>query len=139
VPPALLRPLLESLMFHPLIKMLVSRPEMLAEHVGAYAELAAAEASQAVDQARNKVIVGAAAGVLALVGLVLAGVAGLLCAALPVASMPAPWLLVAVPALPLVAAIGAALWLRSRPAGASFALLREQMAHDSALIQEAHT
>jgi len=126
-------------MFHPLIKMLVSRPEMLAEHVGAYAELAAAEASQAVDQTRNKVIVGAAAGLLALIGLVLAGVAGLLCAALPMAAMPAPWLLVAVPALPLVAAIAAVLWLRSRPASTSFALLREQMAHDSALLQEAHT
>lgn len=124
-------------MFHPLIKMLVSRPEMLAEHVGAYAELAAAEASQAVDQARNKVIVGAAAGVLALVGLVLAGVAALLCAALPLTAMPAPWLLVVVPALPLVAAIVAALWLRSRPARPSFALLREQLAQDSALVQEA--
>lgn len=124
-------------MFHPLIKMLVSRPEMLAEHVGAYAELAAAEASQAVDQARNKVIVGAAAGVLALVGLVLAGVAALLCAALPLTAMPAPWLLVVVPALPLATAIVAALWLRSRPARPSFALLREQLAQDSALVQEA--
>lgn len=125
-------------MFHPLIKMLVSRPEMLAEHVGAYAELAAAEASQAVDQARNKVIVGAAAAVLVLVGLMLAGVAALLCAALPLTAMPAPWLLVAVPALPLLAAVAAALWLRSRPARTSFALLREQMARDSALVREAH-
>jgi cytochrome bd-type quinol oxidase subunit 2 len=126
-------------MFHPLIKMLVSRPEMLAEHAGAYAELAAAEASQAVDQARNKAIAGAAAGVLALVGLVLAGVAARRGAAVATAAMPAPWLLVVVPALPLAAAIGAVLWLRSRPAVASFALLREQMAQDSALIQEAHT
>ena len=125
-------------MFHPLIKMLVSRPEMLAEHVGAYAELAAAEAAQAVDHARNKVIVGAAAAVLALVGLVLVGVAALLCAALPTSEMPAPWLLVAVPAVPLLAAIGAALWLRSRPVSASFALLREQMARDSELVREAH-
>jgi hypothetical protein len=40
--------------------------------------------------------------------------------------------------LPLLAAIGSALWLRSRPVNASFALLREQMARDSELVREAH-
>jgi hypothetical protein len=40
--------------------------------------------------------------------------------------------------LPLLAALGAALWLRSRPVSASFALLREQMARDSELVREAH-
>lgn len=124
-------------MFHPLIKMLASKPELLAEHVGAYAELAAAEASQAVDQMRNKALVAAAAGVLALTGLLLTGVALLLYGALPMDAMPAPWLLAVVPAVPLAAALGCGLWLRSRPARVSFALLREQMAQDGALVQEA--
>lgn len=124
-------------MFHPLIKMLITKPHLLAEHLGAYAELAAAEASHAVHQARLKAVVGAAAGVLALVGLVLAGVALMFCAALPLSGMPAPWLLLIVPAVPLVAAVGAVLWLRSQPANVSFSQLREQMAQDNALMQEA--
>jgi hypothetical protein len=124
-------------MFHPLIRMLATRPEMLTEHLGAYAQLAAAEAAYAVDQLRAKVVVAALAGVLALLGSALAGVALLLWAALPVAGMPAPWLLLVVPGVPLVAALAAALWLRSRPPSPSFALLREQMARDQALMQEA--
>jgi hypothetical protein len=124
-------------MFHPLIKMLATRPEMLAEHVGAYAELAAAETAYAVEQMRTKALVGAGSGLLGLIGLIFAGVALLLCGALPVDDMPAAWLLVVVPALPLLGAIGGALWLKSRPPAPSFSRLREQMERDNGLMQEA--
>jgi hypothetical protein len=124
-------------MFHPLIKMLATRPEMLAEHVGAYAELAAAETAYAVEQMRTKALVGAGSALLGLIGLIFAGVALLLCGALPVDDMPAAWLLVVVPALPLLGAIGGALWLKSRPPTPSFSRLREQMERDNGLMQEA--
>ena len=98
---------------------------------------AAAESAYAVDQMRTNALVGAASAVLAVIGLVFAGVALLLCGALPVEDMPAAWLLVAVPALPLLAAIGGALWLKSRPPTPSFSRLREQRERDTGLMQEA--
>lgn len=121
---------------HPVFKMIVTRPELLAEHGGAYLALAAAEAGQAARSAgRLAGGLAAAAACLAL-GLGRAGVALLLLAVVPVAAMPVPWLLLLVPGVPL----GAALWLwaaqrRHRLAG-SFAALREQVALDRALLRQ---
>ena len=88
-------------MFHPLIRMLATRPELLAQHLSGYAQLLGAQLGVAggLLQDRALLLAGLLGGVL--LGLGLAGVAGLLAAALPLAAMPAPWLLIAIPALPL--------------------------------------
>ena len=123
-------------MFHPLIRMLATRPELLAQHLSGYAQLLGAQLGVAggLLQDRALLLAGLLGG--GLLGLGLAGVAGLLAAALPLAAMPAPWLLIALPALPLALA-GVCAWaLRRQPQVWSGALLREQMAADAALLHE---
>lgn len=124
-------------MIHPLIKVLATRPDLLADHVGAYAALIAAEAVEAAGAARHRLLWAACAAALGLTGLGLAAVAGLLAAALPWAAMPAPWLLPALPALCLLAAL-LCQW-RSRQAVVTLTLdaVREQWALDAALIHRA--
>lgn len=123
---------------HPFFSTLLARPELLAEHAGAYAELASVEAVLAAGEWRRRGLRAASAGLLALVGIGWAGVALLLAAAWPVAQMPAPWLLVAVPAAPLLLALAVALFSgrHRRRATPAFALLRQQIAQDSALIRQ---
>ena len=126
-------------MFHPLIRMLVSRPELLAQHLSGYAQLMTAQlgAAGALLQNRALLLAGLACGLL--LGLSLAGVACLFAAALPLSDMPAPWLLIVVPALPLGLAAGCAWALRHQPQVWSSALLREQMALDAALLHKVGT
>ena len=124
-------------MFHPLIRTFASRPDLLVAHLGGYAQLIGAQADDALATLRRRaaLLAGLAGGLL--LGLGLAGTAGLLAAVLRWETMPAPWLLVAIPALPL--ALAAACWaaLRRLPAAWSAELLREQVAADAALLREA--
>ncbi|MCA0240482.1 MAG: hypothetical protein LCI02_06435 [Proteobacteria bacterium] len=121
---------------HPLFKTLVTRPELLAEHAGAYLELASAEAAEAALRLRLRCMLAGAALLCAALALVLGGMALLLLAVLPLDQMPAPWALAAAPAVPLVGAI--ALWLAQRrhALDLSFGLVREQFALDRQLLQK---
>lgn len=124
-------------MFHPLIRLLARKPHLVAHHLGGYVDLASAQAQEAVRalQARLAWTVGAVAGVGT--GALLGGVALLIVAAVPVSEMPAPWLLLAGPLLPLLAG-GLCWWqARQRPVAWSMALMREQFAADAALLAEA--
>lgn len=124
-------------MVHPMLKTLATRPELMAEHFGAYAELAAAEASEAALLWRGRVLWAVATGAFVLMALMLGGISLLLLGALPREAMPAPWLLALVPLLALALAAGCWVTLRSRPAAEPFAQLRQQMALDAALLAEA--
>jgi hypothetical protein len=124
-------------MIHPLFTTLATRPELLAEHAGAYAELAAAEAAAAAASWKRGAVLAAVAGGAALLALVWAGVALLLWGALPAGTMPRPWLLWAVPGVALLLALACAAALRRRTTAPAFGLLREQWAADRALWQRA--
>jgi hypothetical protein len=124
-------------MVHPMLKMLATRPELMAEHFGAYAELAAAEASEAAALWRGRLLWAVATGGFVLLALMFGGTALLLLGALPREAMPAPWLLALVPLLALVLAAACFITLRSRPAAAPFAQLRQQVEVDAALLAEA--
>jgi hypothetical protein len=102
-------------MLHPLLRLALARPDLLADHASAYAELA-------LDNARDV----AAAWQLRLVGWVLLAVGVLLCVTFAgvalmlygaVAAITQPWLLWAVPSTPLLLALVGA-WLARRPAAA---------------------
>lgn len=123
-------------MFHPLIRLVATRPELLAHHLLGYLQLVAAQLGQARSLLRNRALLLAGLALGLMLGLGLAGVAGLLAAALPWSAMPAPWVLAAVPALPLALAAGCGLALRQQPQVWSGDLLREQMAADAALLHE---
>ena len=123
-------------MFHPLIRGLATRPELLARHLAGYGQLVAAQLGQASGLLRNRALLLSGLALGLMLGLGLAGVAGLLAAALPWSAMPAPWVLAALPALPLALAAGCGLALQRQPQVWSGELLREQMAADTALLHE---
>ncbi len=111
---------------HPLFRLLAMRPQAVAEHAGAYAELAAAEFDVAATAWRRSLLLAAAGLCAATVTAVLAGVALMLWAVLPVwPPQAAAWLALAI-AVPLGATLAAVVALR-RPAPApAFAELRQQ-------------
>jgi uncharacterized membrane protein YqjE len=124
-------------MIHPLFTTLATRPQLLLEHLGAYAELAAVEAGQTVGLLRQRVLLGAIAAIGALLGLILAGGALLVLAAVPLQQMPMPWLLLLVPGLPLLLALLCWWRMRQHSFALSFELLRHQLEQDGALLREA--
>jgi hypothetical protein len=123
-------------MIHPIIKLIATRPDLLAEHAAGYGALVAAQAEEAVQQWRRNAILVAVGAVCGIAGVGLAGVALLIAAAIPVAEMPAPWALWVVPLVPLAGAAGCLLVLKGQPAAWSAQTLREQFAADAALWRE---
>lgn len=124
------------MLLHPVFKTLVSQPELLAEHIGAYGELATAEALLAAGQIRSRAAMAVAALGCAALGIGLGGMALLLLAVVPVADMPAPWALAVTPALPLAAGVGL-WWAQRRQAiDLTFSTLREQVSLDRLLWQQ---
>ncbi|MFG5408188.1 hypothetical protein ABXN37_08780 [Piscinibacter sakaiensis] len=107
------------------------------DHLGGYAELVAVLSRDALESLRRRTLLATLLVVCLLLALTLTGVALLLVAALPPASMHAPWLLVAVPALPWLGALVAGLGLRQAPRQRPFDAVREQIDADVALLRRA--
>ena len=124
-------------MIHPLLKVLIAKPDLIAEHVAGYGQLVAAQAGAAAVQLRVKAILGAVALVGLVLGVGFGGVALLLFGVVPLADMPHAWLLVVVPGIPLVAAIVCAVMIVKQPASWSLDAVRAQLAADAALLREA--
>lgn len=125
-------------MLHPLVKLLATRPDLLADHADAYIDLAAAEAGGALDGLKKRALLAWAAMVLAALGLMLVGLALMLVAAMPLNRMPAPWVLALLPAVVWTAAGGCAWGARRQPAARPFQILRDQIRQDAQLLREAH-
>jgi len=120
---------------HPLFITMAKEPGLFLEHADAYADLAVAELACWRSRLQQRALLAAAAALLALLGLGLAGVAGLLAAAMPWQAMPMPWVLWALPlALLLLAAV---LGWRVQQLGddTAFTTLREQIAQDLATLK----
>lgn len=123
-------------MIHPLIKLIASRPELLVHHAAGYGQLFAVQAEEAALQLRLRAVLAAVAVVCAGAGIGLGGVALLLLAAVSLAEMPHPWLLLLVPLAPLAVAAGCGAVLFKKPPAWSLDKLREQMAADVAMLHE---
>ncbi len=124
-------------MFHPLIRLIATKPHLVAQHLGGYADLAAAQAADAAQALQRRLLLGAGLAACLLVGAGMAGMALLLVAALPLEQMPAPWLLLVVPAVPLLGAAMLGWRLKSSPGVWSLSELRSQFLADMQLLDEA--
>lgn len=123
-------------MIHPLLRKLVTQPELFVEHADCYGELASLEARHALRALRRSAALALLAVACAICGLGLAGTAVMLAAVVPAARMPAPALLVIVPLVVFAAAAWCG-WLASRAAEQPlFAHLREQWQADRQLLRD---
>ncbi len=122
-------------MIHPLFRLIVSDPQLLADHVEAYSELVAQEVGAATAQWKKRAAMHAVSVACAFVTVLFAGVAVMLWAVVPVERMNSPWALVGVPAIPLVLAMWSTLAARAPQAGNGFAAIREQLAADAAMLR----
>ena len=124
-------------MNHPLLDLISNRPQLLVDHAQAYAELVAAEVGSASNALMRRAVLGAAGlGCLALAA-VFAGVALMLRGVVPLAGMPAPWLLFAVPVVPFAAGAACLVAARMRPLASPFGKVWWQLKADFMMLREA--
>ena len=123
-------------MIHPLLRLAATEPQLLGDHVEAYAALLGEEAKEVSTSWVRRIVLYAVAGVTGLVGLILVGVALLFWAAVPTDQYNAGWALVVIPLVPLVVAAICAFSARSKPAVAAFEKIKQQFNADVAMLRE---
>ena len=122
---------------HPLLALITSRPQLLADHAEAYGELVSAEMARVSKAWKTQALLNAAALAGLAVAVMLAGVALMLWAVVPPTSLREPWLLIAVPLLPLAAATGCLMAARRRVEPGAFDSVREHVKADLMMLREA--
>ncbi|MEP7099340.1 MAG: hypothetical protein ABI781_02450 [Burkholderiales bacterium] len=122
-------------MIHPLLRLVATQPQLLADHAEAYAGLVGEEIGRSVSGLKQRVLLISIALGLVAVAAVLAGVALMLWAVFPPASIQAPWALIAAPGVPALVAVVCLLVGRSPPPD-TFAELKQQVAADLVMLRE---
>jgi uncharacterized membrane protein YqjE len=120
-------------MLHSLISTLIQRPDLVVDHVTAYAALFQEEASNASKDLLAKALAWTVAAVSALVFMGLAGTAIML----GVMHDRFHWALVAVPGITLLISIVAVLFAQKPPKGARFVEFRAQLDSDAQALRMA--
>lgn len=124
-------------MIHPFFTKLVTQPGLFAEHVAAYAELATAEVRQFGSIWQTRAILAAITATAMVIAIVLTSIAGMFAAAIAWQGMPAAWVLIAVPALFWLIALGCGIYAWRLKVTPMFSLVREQVAVDIDLLNRA--
>ena len=118
-------------MVHPIFSVLISRPELVVDHVAGYAALVQEEASSVGLEVARRAIAWAVTAMALLVFLVLAGVAVMLGAM----HGEFHWALVITPAIALVVAVVAFNIARQRLSAKAFTELRAQLDADAQALR----
>jgi hypothetical protein len=123
-------------MTHPLVYLLAQRPQMLAVHAQAYADLLRLDAGLALQQARKRAVLYITALCMATVATMLTGVAAMLWKTLPAAPMDWPPVMVVTPSVAWILAL--LLWWAARSVSVTPALteFKRQISADVALFRE---
>lgn len=121
---------------HQLLHLITTRPQLLAEHAEAYAELASLEFPRIGAAWKRRVLLDALALCSLGVAAVLAGVALMLWAALPAVPAQASWVLIGIPLLALAAAACCAVAARGGGGRQALANVREQVQADLRMLRE---
>lgn len=122
---------------HPLLHLIATQPQLLADHAQGYAELVTEEIGHVSAAWKLGVLLNAIALCCLGAGAVLAGVALMLWAVTPPAEIRAPWALFAAPLLPLAAALASFSVARLPRNGHAFDSVRQQVQADLVLLREA--
>lgn len=122
-------------MIHPLLRLVATQPHLLVDHAQAYVELASEELGKTATVWKWRVALTVVALCLLGVAAVLGGVALMLWAVIPSASIHAPWALFAGPLVPAGIAFGCLIKARQHPQG-SFDALKQQIRADLLMVRE---
>ena len=121
-------------MIHPLLRLIATQPQLLADHAESYADLVGEELGKTTAVWKKRVLLNAAALCLLGVAAVLAGVALMLWAVTPAANIHAAWALLASPAVPALLAVWCA-FEGQRETAAVFKDLKQQIAADMVMLR----
>lgn len=122
-------------MIHPVLRLVASQPELLAEQACAYASLFSEEMLLGSTELKRRLMLYLSGTACLMVAAVLTGVAILLWCSLPAAGDRAPWLFVLTPALPAHAGLWI-LWLAHRRDPAPLLTrLKLQLAQDAEVLR----
>jgi hypothetical protein len=125
---------------HPLLRLIATQPQLLADHAEAYADLLGEEIGAATARWKRQAVLAAVGLCLIGVSAVLGGVALMFWAVMRPEDIQAPWALVVAPLLPLAIAIGCFVAAnRSSVPSSPFDNLRQQMRSDVAMLREVST
>ena len=109
----------------------------MVDHAEAYADLASAEVSHAAVIWKRRAKLGIVAICSFVIAAILAGVAAMIWAVLPVASNQALWTLIVTPILPTGLGTWCLIAIRAQPEEGSFDALRRQLKTDITMLREA--
>jgi len=123
-------------MIHPLLRLAATQPHLIGDHVEAYAALVGEEVSKVSTSLILRIALFGAALCFLIVGLVLVGVALLLCAAIPSSDYPAAWAMFVIPLAPFVIAAACVLYARAKPSEKPFDTIKKQLNADMAMLRE---
>ena len=121
---------------HILLRLVLSRPQLLVDHAQAYGDLMAADLGDASAALSRRAILGATAVMCLLAAVILAGVSLMLWAAVPTAQMGAPWMLIVVPLAPLLGSVTGFVFMRGQRRMHPFDNLRAQLRADLDILRE---
>ena len=121
---------------HPIMYVTARRPQLLVAHAKAYGDLLLEEGRRTVSSLVLHAMLYAAAGVLAVLGLLFGGVAVLLYAAVP-GELRHGWLLVALPCASMAFAGACAIVARALPVNVTLDVVGRQFKADMDMIHEA--
>jgi hypothetical protein len=122
-------------MIHPLLRLIATQPQLLADHAEAYAGLVGEEVGRATAIWKRRAIFSAVALAMGAVSVVLIGVAVMLWGITAPSSMHSPWALIIVPAAPAVIALISFL-MAQQDATDAFVDLKQQVAADLSMLRE---
>jgi hypothetical protein len=125
-------------MIHPLLRLVATKPHLLADHAQAYAGLVSEEIGRSVGGFKRRVLLSAIAVGLMAMAAIFAGVALMLWGVMPPSSIQSLWALIAVPGVPALVGVVCLLAGRTQPAD-TFAGLKQQVAADLAMLRDVST
>ncbi len=123
-------------MIHPLLHLIATKPQLLGDHVEAYAELVGAEVGATSKMWISRIVFYAVSLFLLSAGLIFAGVALMLWAVVPPDNMNWPWLLIVVPVVPLIAGVFCIMKARANADRQPFETVKKQLSEDMAMLRD---
>ena len=123
-------------MIHPLLRLLLTEPHIVGDHVEAYADLVGEEVKKAGTAWAIRIGLYAAALGLAVLGVIFAGVAIMLRGTVPSEGYPAGWVLLVVPLVTLGLAAVCVVVAKSKPIDDAIDNVAKQINADMAMLHE---